>query len=70
MSIPYKLFGEYLDDVCDYRRAGERFVKDKSKENDDALTLASRREIEKADAIGWPWRASQAQLNEYGRIKI
>jgi phage-related minor tail protein len=68
--IPYKLFGKYLDAVCDYRRAGNKFVKDRTPKNDEELTAASRWEIDMADSIGWPWKASQEQLDEYERIRI
>lgn len=67
--IAPKQFLHMMDLCANHRTAGEKFIKSGGKIasiEDKEYLKASQAMIEYQEIIGWPYKATQAQLNDYG----
>lgn len=68
MKIAYKQFMRMMDLCADHKTAGENFINTGriiGSAEDAKYLQKSRDMIEYQETIGWPYKATQAQLNEF-----
>lgn len=63
LRIAPKQFARITDLQADYHRAGEAYVANRNPETLAALDKAEKELLDYEDSVGWPWRATQEQLD-------